>query len=459
MRGGEGGVGIARAPRVRAVGDGPMKSPAEGRRDPLKWFSWLICALAATLPLDSLLGGYDPIAGEGFRSASFYVGVVATFVGLLCLPSMARAFVRAGALVLMFGSFVIALLILIVGMLTDGLPIVNNYGVDKPFKALFMACLFVWAAQRPGWRRRLMHSYLVGWGVFLGVSLGLLVAGQVEVVQAGEESRRSLMQMNVNVQSILAASGSILLLGHVLSSRRLLTLVAAVVALGGGVAMFALGSSRTGVAAGMGGLGVLVIGVIRARDRPSLKEGAARVVLLAVGLAVSAAVVAGHESVIGEALDSLSQRTTAAIEGTNWGSRDVLAWRTWEIFLRNPMGVGLGRTWDVLEMDPHNGYLKMLAEGGIVGFALLLAALVMAGRSAARLMNSLQEVPIVAVFVLFSIAALFGQALVESPYWLFFALVITPSRPLGSEGTVRPAALTPGFPVEHSRRAMRPRAS
>jgi hypothetical protein len=63
---------------------------------------------------------------------------------------------------------------------------------------------------------------------------------------------------------------------------------------------------------------------------------------------------------------------------------------------------------------------------GIILLAWLLFRLL---RKSFVLLHRGREIGIVACFVLFSTAAAGGQALLESPYWLFFALLVTADWP------------------------------
>ena len=105
----------------------------------------------------------------------------------------------------------------------------------------------------------------------------------------------------------------------------------------------------------------------------------------------------------------------------------MLLGATIDIAVDNPGGIGTGRTLDYLGMDPHNGYAKVLAEGGILAFGLLLAALLWSAAYSARLIGSSANTGPIAAFALCSVSALSGQALVESAFWFFFSFVSLPA--------------------------------
>jgi O-antigen ligase len=386
-------------------------------------FCAVVTLLAAAIPNDSVLGGYDPATGTGLRTPSFYIGIAATLLSIPLLSRILGVFARAKALLLMLLATMVAFVVLCVAVfLLDSGGFRPEYALDRPFKSFWMAVLFAYVAARPAWRRRLVLAYLAGWAFFVLVAVYVLATGQAAVSEHYESIRVSILGMNQNVQSLVAASGMVLLAAEALIQpqgwRTLVYLAGFMV----GAAIFLVGGSRTGLVSLVAGLGT--IGAVIAASKTRRRRLGKRLVALAVAVLVVSAFAVMKDAAVFDAVTSLETRIDAAVSGQDRGYRDVAFRLTMDVALDNPLGVGLGRTWDYLGMDPHNGYLKIWAEGGILAIVLVGAAYAFAAVNARRNLRNLHEIGVVATFVMFAISALGGQALVESPYWFFFAFIV-----------------------------------
>jgi hypothetical protein len=233
-----------------------------------------------------------------------------------------------------------------------------------------------------------------------------------------------VLGFNENQQSIVAASGIILLIAALpwIRSWILRAVVGTVCVAGTYVAL--LGSSRT--AAVSVSAAMLYIGVAAWRSGAWRRRGNGLDALLVAGIAAAfifAAVLQSSE-VMQESVSANAQRGEQAMEGADRGLRDVAAWGTVNIILENPIGIGFGRTLDYLDMDPHNSYLKIIAEGGAIAGILLLLAMWHQGMALRVLARHTPMFGIGAVFTLLSVSALAGQTLLEPTYWFFLALIV-----------------------------------
>jgi hypothetical protein len=396
-----------------------------------------MCLLAASLPNDSVLGGYDPESGVGLRSPSYYLGILAAGLSVLFLPRLLQLFMRCRALQLLVGATTTALVILLAMVLTGEARIRTEYAIDRPYKAMLMALVFMYFASRPIWRRRLILSYLGGWTVFVVASLYLVFIGEAPVTLQFGAPRQSVMGMNPNVQATVAASGMVLLLMEAIYHRNLWQLVVGIVGFVLGGIVFLAGSSRTGL---VGLAAALLVAVF---STPRLAKRDRRFILfrtVAVGVVLVGAVLwlRGHDESFFDAFASMETRTRLALSGDDTGSRKEAMVATLGVAMAHPGGVGLGRTLDYIGMDPHNGYLKIVAEGGILGLAFLLAYILVVVRDTMNAAKRVEDQGAVAAFVLFSVAAASGQALVESPYWFFFSFIAFAPPPV-LQGRARPA--------------------
>lgn len=381
---------------------------------------WVACALAASIPNDALFA----LVAENFgRSPSYYVGMAAAVVSLPLLPQIARLATASLPLILLVSGATFSVLVWAVWGTADA------YMYDRPLKCAYMAALFLWAGRDAVWRRRLLDSYVAGWALFVIVALYTVASGRADIrVHYDEVTRRAVLGMNENVQSVIAASGMVLLIPMACRSttklRALLIFTGFV--LGGSV--FVLGASRTGSAALAAGVLFAVAGLLRSR------EFRLPVRMIVVACAASAALVVsalGRNSSplshdVAESAHSLGTRIQAAISGDDLGMRDETSGITWKVFLRNPVGVGYAGTEKYLGGDPHNSYLKIAAEGGLAAVLLLVAGLALIARNVVRALRHADLVGPAAAFVLFSAAALTGQAIEELPYWFFLSFVAFP---------------------------------
>ncbi len=388
-------------------------------------FFVMLCLLAASIPNESLFGGYDSSTGKGFRSPSYYLGLGASVLSTMLFPRMARACARSMPMVLLVSAFSVSLVVLTALVLTTDATYRHEYQIDRQYKSVFMAVMFIVVTGHQLWRKRVMQSYLVGWFIFVVVALGLVVTGRATTVQHFNAARISVLGMNENVQSTIAGSGAVMCLNFALFERRSrhFALWAGLYVLG--LAAFVIGTSRTGLVGLVAGHLVVIVMGLSADRKGAARLSRLRVPVIVIGFFASALAIASQFGIFDRAVTSMGSRSEAAFEGTDLGHRDQLARATLRIFTENPAGVGMGRTMDFLQgSDPHNGYLKLAAEGGVAGMLLFVFAMLAARRNASAWMRAdADEIGIAACFVLYAFSGFTGQALQESPFWFFFAFL------------------------------------
>jgi O-antigen ligase len=399
-------------------------------------FLRLLCVLAATLPLEYLFGGYDYRTGAGFRSPSYLTGLVILLGSLFFLPELFRLLWRAPAILFLLAAFLLSLainqwLVLSGATLLRHSPREVIYGLSQPFKMIAMSVFFLMAADRPRWRRRVVVGYMTGWFLFVLYSIYLSLTGQIETVGNADVTRISVMRMNENEQSIYAASGMVILLMELLETRRTLVAALCVVGVLLGGAVFLLGASRSALVVLVVTtlLGITITcktrtGIVRTTSLPRLVAAA---VLIAVG---SGAVLSSSE-LARRALASLEARISASLHGEEYGSRDQLAARTFQLAAEHPFGVGLENSHDYLDKDPHNGYLKMFAEAGVSGGLLMLIGLGLLAVNGVRWARVPGNTGPLMALAMFAFAAAAGQALEERAFWFCAALFAIPPEKQG----------------------------
>lgn len=395
-------------------------SCADPRRRVPTPIGWLACLLSAATPNDALVG----LSGGQIRSPSFLVGVAFTASGLLMLPQVGRTLVRSRELLLFAVAFTIPLLILVASLITEGAPYSETYFADKPVKLLLMALLLTTVARDTRWRPLLARSYVVGWWVFVLVSLSQIALGRQVTSEHFQIERVSILGLNENAQAVTAASGIVLIAASAFRSGSIRRMLHFIAALGAGGFVFVVANSRTALVALAAGL--LTVLAAEARSASYTSKSSSVYGRLVVVVAVSVAMAAWamtFSAPVENAVAGMGARITAALEGTDRGERDVLAAQTFALARDNLLGLGYGRTWDHLGDDPHNDFLKMAAEGGLVGVFALTLAVVCLGVRAWRTLRIPGEAGYAGALVLLGITALAGQGLVRTTFWLFFAIV------------------------------------
>ena len=385
------------------------------------------CLLAATLPLESILGGYDPVTGAGLRSPSWYVGLLAAVLAIPFFLELARAAIFCRPLLALLGAFTTGLVVLWLRSLADIPGVEFEQSIDRPFKAILMATFFMAVAAERPWRKRLVGSFMLGWVTFVALALYMAATGQASSFQHFTDIRYTVLGMNANVMAVLAALGILLLLNLATTARNTAQLMLALLFALPGVVVFLFGSSRTAFAGLVAGAAVL--GWLALRDKgQSWGYKAARIGLSSAVVIAAIAWLLSSSSLFSEMWGSMESRVGAAASGEDRGGRGDLALATIELALENPLGVGSGQATPYLGTDPHNSYLKIVVEGGIVAFVFLIGAAASLIPHIRRAVRTRENDGILAAFAMLATCALAGQALVESPFWLFFALAVSAER-------------------------------
>jgi hypothetical protein len=420
-----------------AIRPGQAVATIDARANPIvrasaiaEWaFFSVLCALAASVPNESLFGGYDRDTGVGFRSPSYYFGIIAVGLSVVFLPRLVRSFLSSTPMVLMTAAFSIALVVL-AGFLITGEPHQRDYGIDRQYKSIYMALMMLVPAAHPVWRQRVRDAYFIGTFVFVAIAIVLVITGRASTSNHLYATRTAVLGMNENVQSIFAASGVLLALARALLERRTRYLVLWGALYLVGIAAFLLGSSRTGLVGLLLGHALIVALTLFGRSAAKKPLARVRIPIVVLLLIVSFVAVATEVQAVQTAVTSMETRSELALQGRDVGHRDILVAATMKLFLDNPAGVGMGRTWEFLQgSDPHNGYAKLAAEGGIAAIlTFLLAQFALLRNTRKWIAVDSHEIGTAACFVLFSVSAATGQALAESPYWVFFALLAAAPR-------------------------------
>lgn len=374
-----------------------------------------LCAVALAIPTDEVI-----VAASGADRAAFaptlYTGVAATALWIPVLLRTRWLSRHLAPLLLLAGAMLAGTSTLLLSIALHEARAAPEQLAYQPFKLLVLGVLFATAAQDPAWRRRLRRSYLAGWALFVAYAAWRIGTSRADFVRhAGGIVRVSVAGLNENQQAILVGTGIVLILAELLAERRPLRLAAWSAALLMGCGVFVFGVSRGATVGLAAGIAFVVAGLARTRRlrrRPLLALAAA---LALGGLLAGGSILA--------AAGTLAHRFQATVSGGDLGDRDRLARAAVRLALDHPWsGIGFGRTAEYLGGDPHDAYLKIIAEGGAPAALLLAAALAAIAVSLARVGRIRQDLGSAGVLVLLLVTALVGQALMRPPFWCFLAL-------------------------------------
>lgn len=378
-----------------------------------------VCLLAFSLPTDYIVA-FAYATEPGARMPSVYLGVLAAALCAPLLVQQLRPSRRFAPVLLIAGSMMVGVLSLAVLVALGDAG--WNREAERPLKLGLMGILFVLAASESRWRGPLVFSYMAGWGIFVVYALHAVVSGQAEVMEHYEVVRASLAGLNQNEQSVLVASGMVVLLAEMVNGGISLRTVAYLAALLASGAAFVVGVSRSATLALAAGCALVAFAALRGPGR--LTWRAAKLATMLALLVAGGAVLVGRNEIIGEAAQGLGQRFEYAVRGDDTGSRGRLASKALDLAVRNPWhGVGIGRARVYVGDDPHNSYARIVAEGGVLAAALLAAGLALIAAAVFRAAVPGASLGPVAALAVLMVWAAAGQALVGVPFWFFLAVV------------------------------------
>ncbi|MFO1119667.1 MAG: O-antigen ligase family protein [Rhodospirillales bacterium] len=269
-------------------------------------------------------------------------------------------------LTLSVAFMVIALLGFTLTASVGGIECHTDYCGQKTTDVIWLICFLFIAfclALEPGFEDQF---YL--WVFLLAMVLALTgLRGAMTTVTAGSMGVTAL-EGGRNVFSRILGVLAILALYYYLGARNNVLRVAMIATFGLSLGLMVLTGSRGGTAASLCGLAVAAV-LFRAPMRG----------MLAIGFAV---LIAGTVAVELGMLDTFAKYVTDRYISRVFGQlylsgRDTLFWDGIGMWLDHPvMGAGLGRFSEFSAMAyPHNFFVELLAEAGIIGFALLLVPL------------------------------------------------------------------------------------
>ena len=385
-------------------GRGDAEAGAAGWRPDAERKVWLLTAGALICALGLLMGRWSParlLDYQAWDEIPWYLDLRLPLVvcGLLIVAAIKDsrpAAVRVPPqLTLSVGFLVIVLLGFTVTAGVGGIDCHTDYCGQKATDVVWLTCFLFIAfcmALEPGFED---HFYL--WVFLLAMVLALTgLRGALITVTVGPTGVTAL-EGGRNVFSRILGVLAILALYYYLGARQVGLRVCLIATFGLSLALMLLTGSRGGTAASLCGL-VAAAFLFRAPLRGILAIGGA--VIVAAAFAVELGL-----------LDTFARYVTDRYVNRVFGQlylsgRDTLLHDGFAMWMDHPvMGAGLGRFSEFSAMSyPHNFFIELLAETGIVGFALVIVPLAFIFGVIRRNWASVDKRGI-AIFALYAVAA------------------------------------------------------
>jgi len=290
--------------------------------------------------------------------------------------------------------------------------------------------------------------------VVKGVLLALIMACTAVAIlmllgvgSADEHGRETALEANPNTLSTVLSLGLLALLGLAFGRQKSDFKTFLFMALCSGI--LAIQIVRTG---SRGSLIALIVGFL-AFPMKRTKSLASRFGLVLVGaLAIGSLVWTSYRS------ESVRERWERTFATGDTAGRDTIFSDAWDMFLEKPM-LGWGPVTHLYELgsrlgreyrDPHNLYLWVLTETGILGAIPFFIGLWLTWKSAWRARDGLQGVLPLAMLVCLLISNVSGTLIDRKLFWIVLAYALASAyyttyqkRPIGSPRKSQPASNRP----------------
>ena len=394
----------------------------------LTLFRWLLCLLAATIPLEgSLLPLFRYFEISTYRTPSFLLGSFCAILSVFFFPRIIKQLARAPFIYFMLIACTLALLVRL--MSGEFVVFLASYrkidsGVDQLFKQIYMAMMFLVLIENETWRKRLIRFFFIGWVLFILLSLYYIMSKQALLVYSeGTVRSRELLLWDANLHSVLSVVGTILCFDWLLGETRKwrswgLFLIWAL-----GLLSCFFGSSRIGTIILF--LGLALVPMLRFRYPGQTQTNVRRlkeimVVLFLFGVGV---IILANIDIAQPFVSSVEKRFSLTFRYRDFGERDKLAGQTLDIISEYPFGVGMGNASLLLRgSDPHNDYLRLVAEAGWLGGLFLFLGLISLLKNCVAWLKRGDPKGSITVLILLLMANMTLQGFHRQFFWLFLTL-------------------------------------
>ena len=325
-------------------------------------FKFVLYAIALSLPAEGLID----LAG---RTPTFFLSIVAAGIALFRLPGILKNVGKSKGMLLVMFAFFFAIALYFYN------PIREHNEIVPMIQRIILTCLFLYFADLGSFRQRTIELYWYGWLLLVTYSVIQVLAGNVRSITLLEDVTRiyvpgySLGEHSAQVVTGLVLSFPMLFRPQTPPKRALLLVGLAL----GSLSMF-ISANRSGFLGLLAALALWLVlrGFVRRSLSQTLVSRAVTLVLMIIGVYVAFT----QTSFGPEMLDTMFIRLNQTFVEGRTSRRDELFIIGLDLATRNPIGIGYGNSMGMVaqyqgvEMDIHNQYLRMLIDGGIVGFLI-----------------------------------------------------------------------------------------
>jgi hypothetical protein len=395
-----------------------------GMATPRGLLFWVLTAIAFTLPLEGVSTGY---LGEGVRTIPFYLAALALPLALLRWSVLVKGMANSRGFLPIVLAFAWAALLYYLH------PLREHKEVQLVAQLIALGAMFTMVAQDTRARRILIWAYWMGSVILSVMSLVDYTRGRYTVWSHGGVVRaEDLVGLKTNTHAFEVGAGLVVafvLLGRVTTGRTRLALALSIVV--GAVAFMTDASKGASVAFV---LSMLLWALLcfpsggRTGAHPLFK----RVVYLAVFVGCLS-FAASRFDLVKRLVGYSAGRFHDMLYEHKYSERDVLFREGLKLVEGHLVGAGQGNSMALLDgEDVHNYYLRMLIDGGVLGFCLFSVGLFLVLRTGWKWSRSSGEFEVLLALVFLLIGSVTLAAFHYKIMWFFLALNCRTPAPLPS---------------------------
>lgn len=372
-------------------------------------FLVVLGAVVFSLPLEGVL------ISEGSRTFTFYFSIIAVGVAAFRLPILIRNLLRTPPMLVYIGVFLLGILLFYIRPFRE-----TNSDINVIVQLVILSTMFIYLADQPKARQQILWVYWFGWTLFVIISMFEVLGGAATNTMGAPDSevvRLKILNYSIASHSGHVGAGLMLALSLAMTTRSLWLRLAVVASIAVGSLTLLFGGTRGALLAVVASVGLwLVINrFVKVKPSKPTSSSVTKAVTF-ITIIVTVFLILTQTQIGVELLDSMGVRLNQTIEEGDLSSRDVIYEAAISIFHDNPMGVGygnaqplIGRRLNGLERNPHNDYLRMFIETGVIGGGLFILSLVFITRRGLRwYLRSQESLLFPMIFLLFYAATVSG---------------------------------------------------
>jgi len=390
-----------------------------------EYYRWLLCVLVATVPVEGIMYPVFKYLGiHEYRSPSFFIGILATGLSVVFIPQIYQVLKKSYFIMFMLAANLVALGVHYFQIWAPNLPSIRFLS----FKMMLMGILLLLLVEKPVWRRRMVNAYLIGWVIFVCLSVYYMLTNQVVLMKYHNVLRaKSLLLLDANIHALTTMTGMLICFNRLLAEKATKWQIIYMVLWIIGLSSIFFGASRTGTIILVFGTVVTTIYHLWFNRRQSGFSKRFKVLLASVVLVVVGTFLVVNMDLTRPYVLSVGSRFSNTLDKGDYGQRYALSMATLEVAYNNPTGIGLGNSMAYLRgHDPHNDYFRMFAEGGLFSGLLMIVGLGFLIKNWYLWRKSNTHVGPFIILLTLLVANFTIQGFNKQFFWVFFALYAVP---------------------------------